>query len=238
MAHRQRTARASRWRPAPATRRGSAWRCAPTAPGWPSGRSPPRKVAISSSARKASSGAGSQPFVRTTQVAVALEVGRHPSDRLAQTQVLGEVVSHGGQAGPDRDGRGVPPGLLGGLLPPCARNRSRVSSVKNVCRTTSSKARPPRARDWGPKAVEQPSGMSSSNLGAQVQQGPGPRGPVVAEHDLAVPEPAHQAGEVLHLRRGHAGGCRRGPWKRRDAPADAQRGGRRSGGAWSSRRTR
>ncbi len=46
-----------------------------------------------------------------------------------------------------------------------ATHRRVVSSVKKVCRITWSKQRPPRAREWGPKATR-PRG-SSSSIGAR-----------------------------------------------------------------------
>ena len=54
--------------------------------------------------------------------------------------------------------------------------RTTVSSVKNVCSTTSSKARPARASEFGPNAVS-PSGMSSSNVASRWSTGNFPTGP-------------------------------------------------------------
>jgi len=53
------------------------------------------------------------------------------------------------------------------------------------------------------------------------QQGVAPDRAVVADHGLAVPEPAHQTGEVLHLRCGDASNAV-GVEQRSDPPADAQ----------------
>ena len=104
------------------------------------------------------------------QVAVALQVGGQAADRLLQPQVLGEVVADGGEARPDLHRVGVAPGLLGGLAGPSARDRSVVSSVKNVCSTTTSKQRPASASEFGPNATS-PSGMSSSNVASRCRTG-------------------------------------------------------------------
>ena len=51
-----------------------------------------------------------------------------------------------------------------------ATQRTSVSSVKNVCSTTWSKARPPRASDCGPKAMKA-IGMCSSKSGSSRRNG-------------------------------------------------------------------
>ena len=100
-------------------------------------------------------------------------------------------------------------------------HRTSVSSSKNVCSTTWSNARPARRRVFAPNAV-MPSGMSSSNAGSRRRNGYAPGGAVVADDRLAVPQPAHQAGEVLelggrHRRQAEGGG------ERADAAAESER---------------
>ena len=67
------------------------------------------------------------PVVRLDeQVAVALQVGRHPPDGLLQPQLLGQAVVDRRVARPDTDRRRIAAGLLGGL--PHGRRRTARSS--------------------------------------------------------------------------------------------------------------
>ena len=156
----------------------------------------------------------------TMQVAVGLQVGGHPPDRLLQRTGSGRwspiVARHDHTS------------TVAGSRPACSAasltvrtQRTSVSSSKNVCSTTWSKARPARRRVFGPNAV-MPSGMSSSNAGSRRRNGYAPAGTVVADDRLAVPQPAHQPGEVLELggrdRRQAEGGGHRA-----DAAAEAER---------------
>ncbi len=60
---------------------------------------------------------GRIPTVRLDhQVAVALQVGGEPSDRLLQPEVLGDVVADRGETRPDGDVVGIAAGPLGGVL--------------------------------------------------------------------------------------------------------------------------
>ena len=135
------------------------------------------------------------------QVAVALEVGGQATDGLLEAQRLGDVVADGGEARPHphrRRGRGRPARRPAS---PSARSAAVVSSVKKVCSTTSSKARPPSASELVAEGDEAERDVLVE-VRVEAQHGPGPGRAVVAEDHLAVPQPAHEPGEVLHLRGG------------------------------------
>ena len=164
--------------------------------------SAPGKPATNGSARKRASTAGSQPLVRNQQVAVALQVGGQPADGLLQPHRFGQVVADRREARPDLHRRRVAARRARPRPSPCATQRASVSSVKNVCSTTCVERAARRARsEFGPNATS-PSGMSSSNVGVEVQERELAGRPVVADDHLAVPQPAHQPDEVLELRGG------------------------------------
>ena len=173
---RPRTARPSRWPPGPATRRGcsvamcSSWSTVASAVDGPrDGRH--HRVGPEALQR------GRVPPVGLDhEIAVALEVVGQPADRLAQPQVLVDVVAR-------RWRSTTTPGPRPGSRPACSAARRTVStqrivvsSVKNVWRMTPSNTRPPNARELGPKA-ETMTGMSSSKLASRCRNGNVPAGP-------------------------------------------------------------
>ena len=89
------------------------------------------------------------------QIAVRLQVGGHAPDRLLQAHRLGQVVADGREARPHLHRRRVAarPRSAASFTVAHAARRA-VSSVKNVCSTTWSKARPPSRSVFGPNADE------------------------------------------------------------------------------------
>ena len=88
--------------------------------------------------------------------------------------------------------------------------RTSVSSVKNVCSTTWSKARPPSASECGPNAMRAERDVLVE-VGIEAQERIAAGRPVVADDGLAPPQPAHQPGEVLQLGGGDRGQAERAP---------------------------
>ncbi len=87
------------------------------------------------------------------EIAVGLEIRSQSTDRLLESERFGEMIADRREAGPDANTIGVAPAASAAFLT-VRTQRSIVSSVKNVCSTTASKARPPRASEFGPNAVK------------------------------------------------------------------------------------
>jgi len=113
------------------------------------------------------------------------------------------VVADGGQAGPHGDRRRVAPGLLRGVLHGPHAPLEGLVGEEGV-QDDVVEGPPTQRQGVGPEGGEQ-EGDVLVELRAEAEHGPRSRRTVMAEDDLAVPEPTHQPGEVLHLGGGDPG---------------------------------
>ena len=188
----RRSAAACRSRPARATRRAAAWRRARASRCRPWRRAHPGTTARRRRRGSARGRRGPSRFVSTSRSPYPWRyVARRPDGLLEPQRPRG--CRRGSSRSTTRCGRSTGRGPPRSAASRTMRTqRSTVSSVKNVCSTTMSKARPASASELGPKATS-PSGMSSSNDASRCSTGKLPGRPVVAEDHLAAAEAAQRA---------------------------------------------
>ena len=182
--------------------------------------SAPRKPATKGSARNRASTAGSQPFVFTIRSPYACRyVARRPTVFLSRTSSgrWSPTVAEHDHTSTDAGSR---PGLVGGLLHRLHAAHERLVGEERVQHDLVERAaaegeavRPERHESERDVLVE---------VGIEAQERIAAGGTVVADDRLALPEPAHQPGEVLELRGGRRLEPER-PHHRVDAAAEPER---------------
>ena len=143
------------------------------------------------------------PIIGTgQQMAVALQIGTESTHELHESFLLGDVVTDGGEAGPDLHRVGVTAGLFGRALHRLyAAGRGLVG--EEGVQHHLVEAAPTEFERVGAEG-DQPHRQMLVECRVEVQDRPTARRPVVAHDHLTAEQATHESDEVLHLGGGDA----------------------------------